>query len=222
MHSVVYIFFSYHMLFEKLQFKQIIGRGTRIREDYHKLYFTVMDFKNATRLFADPEFDGEPVMIYEPKPGDPMVPPEALEETQEEDQTPESFDGYDDIEDTGNEAVGEKRRRWVVEDVEVHQGVWREQYLDADGKLITEDYRVFLKDEIKKTLQHKFGSLKTFLNQWSSTERKKVIIDELKAQGVDIGVLNQVIPNAEQFGIFDLITHIAFDQKPLTKKERDQ
>lgn len=62
--------------------------------------------------------------------------------------------------------------------------------------------------------------MKEFLNQWSSTERKKVIIDELKAQGVDIGVLNQVIPNAEQFGIFDLITHIAFDQKPLTKKER--
>ncbi len=202
------------------EFKQIIGRGTRIREDYHKLYFTVMDFKNATRLFADPEFDGEPVMIYEPKPGDPMVPPEELEETPEEDQPPENFDGYDEIEDTGDEGVAETRKRWVVEDVEVNQGVLREQYLDADGKLITEDYRVFLKDEIKKTLQHQFGSLKAFLNQWSSTERKKVIIDELKAQGVDIGVLNQVIPNAEQFGIFDLITHIAFDQKPLTKKER--
>src|ERR1019366_10001950 len=58
------------------EFKQIIGRGTRIREDYHKLYFTIMDFKGATRLFADPKFDGDPVVIYEPKPNDPVVPPE--------------------------------------------------------------------------------------------------------------------------------------------------
>lgn len=202
------------------EFKQIIGRGTRIREDYHKLYFTVMDFKNATRLFADPEFDGEPVMIYEPKPDDPIVPPDEIEELLDEDQKPESFEGYDKVDETGGGAISEETKRWVVDDVEVNQGVWREQYLDADGKLITEDYRVFLKEEIRKTLQHQFGSLKDFLSQWSSAQRKQVIVDELKEQGVDIDVLMLAIPNAEQFGIFDLIAHIAFDQQPLTRKER--
>ncbi len=204
------------------EFKQIIGRGTRIREDYHKLYFTVMDFKNATRLFADPEFDGEPVMIYEPKPGDPVVPPDETEQPWDEEQKPESGEDYEGTEDsnTGEGGVAEKPKPWVVDDVEVNQGVWREQYLDADGKLITEDYRVFLKEEIKKTLQNQFGSLKDFLSQWSAAQRKQVIVDALKDQGIDIDVLKQTIPNAEQFGIFDLIAHVAFDQQPLTRKER--
>nr|WP_320192695.1 DEAD/DEAH box helicase family protein [uncultured Desulfobacter sp.] len=204
------------------EFKQIIGRGTRIREDYRKLYFTVMDFKNATRLFADPEFDGEPVMIYEPKPSESIVPPDDIEQPLDEDQKPERFEDYDEAEDTatGKDDVAEKTKRWVVDDVEVNQGVWREQYLDADGKLITEDYRVFLKEEVRKTLQHRFGSLKEFLSQWNSAQRKQVIVDELKSQGVDIDVLKQTIPNAEQFGIFDLIAHVAFDQQPLTRKER--
>ena len=202
------------------EFKQIIGRGTRIREDYHKLYFTIMDFKNATRLFADSKFDGDPVMIYEPKPDDPMVPPDETEAVSDQDQKPESFEGYDGAEDTGGGEVGQGPKRYVVDDVEVNQGVWREQYLDADGKLITEDYRVFLKEEIKKTLRHQFGSLKDFLSRWRSAERKQVLVDELKSQGIDIDVLKQAIPNAGQFGIFDLIAHIAFDQQPLTRKER--
>jgi type I restriction enzyme R subunit len=202
------------------EFKQIIGRGTRIREDYHKLYFTVMDFKNATRLFADSKFDGDPVMIYEPKPDDPMVPPDETEAVSDQDQKPESFEGYDEEEDTGGGEVGQGPKRYVVDDVEVNPGLWREQYLDADGKLITEDYRVFLKEEIKKTLRHQFGSLKDFLSQWRSAERKQVLVDELKSQGIDIDVLKQAIPNAGQFGIFDLIAHIAFDQQPLTRKER--
>lgn len=202
------------------EFKQIIGRGTRIREDYHKLYFTVMDFKNATRLFADPKFDGDPVVIYEPKPDDPMVPPDETEAVSDQDQKPESFEGYDEEADTGGGEVGQEPKRYVVDDVEVNPGLWREQYLDADGKLITEDYRVFLKEEIRKTLRHQFGSLKDFLNQWGSAERKHVIVDELKREGIDIDALKQAIPNAGQFGIFDLIAHIAFDQQPLTRKER--
>jgi type I restriction enzyme R subunit len=179
-----------------------------------------MDFKNATRLFADSKFDGDPVMIYEPKPDDPIVPPDEIIETSGEDQKPESFEGYDEAEDTGGGEVGQGPKRYVVDDVEVNQGVWREQYLDADGKLITEDYRVFLKEEIKKALRYQFGSLKGFLNQWRSAERKQVLVDELKSQGIDIDVLKQAIPNAGQFGIFDLIAHIAFDQHPLTRKER--
>ena len=69
------------------EFKQIIGRGTRIREDYNKLYFTIMDFKGATRLFADPEFDGEPVVIYEPRPNEPVVPPDDLTSTDGDEPT---------------------------------------------------------------------------------------------------------------------------------------
>ncbi|MBU1194004.1 MAG: DEAD/DEAH box helicase family protein [Proteobacteria bacterium] len=206
------------------EFKQIIGRGTRIREDYHKLYFTVMDFKNATRLFADPDFDGEPVVIYEPKPDEPIVPPEEeLTQSEFEDEGgghPE-YPEWSDVDDGGDEGgISERPGRYVVDDVEVNQGVWREQYLDTDGKLITEEYQVFLKEEIRKSLHHQFGTLKDFLNHWSATDRKKAIIDELKEQGVDLKVLRQAIPNSEQFGIFDLITHIAFDQKPLSRKER--
>ncbi len=205
------------------EFKQIIGRGTRIREDYHKLYFTVMDFKNATRLFADPDFDGEPVVIYEPKPDDPVVPPED-EPVQpgSEEEVPFNDNPYDydqPSEDDGS-PIKEKRSRYVVEDVEVGQGVWREQYLDADGKLITEDYRVFLKQEIQKTLQGQFGTLKKFLNRWNAAKRKQAIIDELRDKGVDLDVLRQTVPNGEKLGLFDLVAHIAFDQKPLTRKER--
>ena len=122
-------------------------------------------------------------------------------------------------EDDGS-PIKEKRSRYVVEDVEVGQGVWREQYLDADGKLITEDYRVFLKQEIQKTLQGQFGTLKKFLNRWNAATRKQAIIDELKDKGVDLGVLRQTVPNGEKLGLFDLVAHIAFDQKPLTRKER--
>ncbi len=206
------------------EFKQIIGRGTRIREDYHKLYFTVMDFKNATRLFADPDFDGEPVVIYEPKPDDPVVPPEDDQDQPDgEEESPTHPDNMVEFAEPGGNDGGEVSdgpSRYVVDDVAVRQGFWREQYLDADGRLITEDYRVFLKHEIKKTLQGQFGTLKNFLNRWSVAERKQAIIDELKEKGVDLDVLRQAVPNAEELDIFDLVAHIAFDQKPLTRKER--
>jgi len=208
------------------EFKQIIGRGTRLREDYQKLYFTIMDFKGATRLFADPDFDGEPVVIYEPEPDDPVVPPEVTEMpgTGEPESPPYSSDttGGDDTLPDGNTGGGggERRVKYVIDDVNVRVAVERSQYLDADGKLITEDYRVLLKDDIKKALQAEFGSLTEFLRRWNSAERKQAVLEELADYGVPLDILQQAVPNGAELDVFDLVAHVAFDQKPLTRRER--
>lgn len=202
------------------EFKQIVGRGTRLREDYQKLYFTIMDFKGATRHFADPDFDGEPVVVYEPRPDDPVVPPED-EPTMADTELPYGLDegGGNEGGDGGDGETG-GRTRYVLDDVAVRHGLQREQYLDADGKLITEDYRVFLKSEIRKTLLGRFGSLKDFLRRWTEAERKQAVIDELGDLGLPLEVLQQALPHAEELDVFDLIAHVAFDQKPLTRQER--
>lgn len=206
------------------EFKQIIGRGTRLREDYHKLYFTIMDFKGATRLFADPEFDGEPVVIYEPKAGEPVVPPENTNTAGlgESEQQPYDLDttGGDDIPAGEKTAGGEARIKYVIDDVSVRIAVERSQYLDADGKLITEDYRVLLKDDIKRALQAEFGNLTEFLRRWNRAERKQAVLEELADHGVPLEVLQQAVPNGREFDVFDLVAHVAFDQKPLTRRER--
>ncbi|MEM5345791.1 EcoAI/FtnUII family type I restriction enzme subunit R [Paraburkholderia azotifigens] len=207
------------------EFKQIIGRGTRLREDYQKLYFTIMDFKGATRLFADPDFDGEPVVIYEPNADGPVVPPEVNEvpDACELDLTPYSPDitGGDDTLPGGNMGGGgEGRVKYVIDDVNVRVAVERSQYLDADGKLITEDYRVLLKDQIKKTLQAEFGSLTDFLRRWNSAERKQAVLEELVDHGVPLDILQQAVSNGAELDVFDLVAYVAFDQKPLTRRER--
>ena len=209
------------------EFKQIIGRGTRLREDYQKLYFTIMDFKGATRLFADPDFDGEPVVIYEPKPDEPIVPPDIANPLGICEPEPPPYgpgaNGGDDTPlggNTGGAGSGEGRVKYVIDDVSVRVAVERSQYLDADGKLITEDYRVLLKDDIKKTLQAEFGSMTDFLRRWNSAERKQAVLEELADQGVPIEILQQVVANGSELDVFDLVAHVAFDQKPLTRRER--
>ncbi|MGK6308652.1 EcoAI/FtnUII family type I restriction enzme subunit R [Variovorax sp. DT-64] len=205
------------------EFKQIIGRGTRLREDYQKLYFTIMDFKGATRLFADPDFDGEPVVIYEPKDDEPVVPPDVPPGTGESDP-PSHGPGKPGEEATPPGIItgggGEGRTKYVIDDVNVRVAVERSQYLDADGKLITEDYRVLLKDDIKKALQAEFGSLTDFLRRWNSAERKQAVLEELADHGVPLEVLQQAVPNGAELDVFDLVAHVAFDQKPLTRRER--
>ncbi len=207
------------------EFKQIIGRGTRLREDYQKLYFTIMDFKGATRLFADPDFDGEPVVIYEPKDDEPVVPPDFPAGTGEPD-SPSPGPGMPGEEVTppgitiGGGGNGEGRIKYVIDDVNVRVAVERSQYLDVDGKLITEDYRVLLKDDIKKALQAEFGNLTDFLRRWNSAERKQAVLEDLADHGVPLEVLQQAVPNGAELDVFDLVAHVAFDQKPLTRRER--
>ncbi len=206
------------------EFKQIIGRGTRLREDYQKLYFTIMDFKGATRLFADPDFDGEPVVIYEPSPDDPVVPPEPTDPPRIGEPAPPPYGphapGGEDTPPGGNASGGEGRIKYVIDDVPVRVAVEISQYLDTDGKLVAEDYRVLLQDDIKKVLQAEFGSLSEFLRRWTSAERKQAVLDELTDHGVPLDILQQAVPGGGELDAFDLVAHVAFNQKPLTRRER--
>lgn len=206
------------------EFKQIIGRGTRLREDYQKLYFTIMDFKGATRLFADPDFDGEPVVIYEPRPDEPVVPPEDIQppgigEPAPPPYGPGTIGGYVGGNTNGG-GSGEGRTKYIIDDVNVRVAVERSQYLDADGKLITEDYRVLLKDDIKRALQAEFGTMNDFLRRWNGADRKQVVLEELSEHGVPLEILQQAVANGSELDVFDLVAHVAFEQKPLTRRER--
>lgn len=162
------------------EFKQIIGRGTRINEDYDKYYFTIIDFKKATELFADPDFDGDPVQIYEPRGDESPVPPD-------DDESPQTDDGfaYPLAEESPWSGVAEPRtgeegsgiRRYVVANVEVKVAPERVQYFDANGKLITES----LKDYTRRALAKEFSSLDDFLRRWNSAEKKQAIIGNCQA-----------------------------------------
>ena len=179
-------------------FKQIIGRGTRIEEEHNKYFFTVMDFKKATELFKDPEFDGDPVVIYEPGDNDDPVPPD-----------PEP----DDEDEAGiKEPEGIYKVR--VDGVDVRILSERVEYLGENGQMVTESYR----DYSRKNIRKEFDSLDDFLKKWNSTKKKAAIIDELAEYGIELPKLAQDV--GKDYGDFDLICHIAFDQPPLTRKER--
>ena len=201
------------------EFKQIIGRGTRINEDYGKFWFTIMDFKKATELFADPAFDGEPVVIYAPGSGEPPVPPEEPEGGSTE-QPGDGEDGHTTTAGPGEGGgEGEKPRiKYVVAGVPVYVIAERVQYYGPDGKLITESLRDYTRACVKK----QFASLDDFLRRWTDAEQKKAIIDELAAQGVMWEALDEEVQakRDQPLDPFDLICHIAFDQPPLTRRER--
>lgn len=196
------------------EFKQIIGRGTRINEDYRKFYFTIMDFKKATELFADPDFDGDPVQVYEPKPGESPVPPDNTEDGLADVDDDGVIVDWDTIEDPGTEEEDSGVRRYYVADVEVYVAAERVQYFDTNGKLITES----LKDYTRKALTKEFASLDDFLRRWTEAEKKQAIIDELSEQGIFFEALADEI--GRDCGPFDLICHVAWDMPPLTRKER--
>jgi type I restriction enzyme R subunit len=209
------------------EFKQIIGRGTRINEDYGKYYFTIIDFKKATELFADPDFDGEPVQIYEPKSGESPVPPDATDDGSVNDGSVNDGWSYPETDENGplsdvkegdsfNDVSG--ARRYVVANVPVMVAAERVQYFDANGKLITES----LKDYTRKALSGEFTSMDDFLTRWKNADKKKAIIDELAEHGVFFDALNEEIgrQSGKEFDPFDLICHLAWGMPPLTRKER--
>jgi len=197
------------------EFKQIIGRGTRINEDYGKLFFTIMDFKRATALFADPDFDGDPVQIYEPGEGETVVPPDATSED-EGGVLKEGAAPYGDLTDlfADDDADGTRPTKYYVDNVEVRVATERVQYLDEHGKLITES----LKDYSRRTVRKAYTSLDDFLTVWNDADRKQAILEELAAKGVFLDELAEQV--GREYDAFDLICHIAFDQPPLTRKER--
>lgn len=205
------------------EFKQIVGRGTRVHEDTHKYYFTFIDFRGATSHFADPDFDGEPVQIYEPKNGEPIEPP----------PPPHTHGGLPDYEDEEppSEELGEGElildqtglplppssgpsKKVYVDGVEAAIIAERVEYLDEHGKLVTESLRDFTKRELRK----RFASLDDFLRRWSAAKRKQAILEELEAEGLPFDIIVEEL--GRDLDPFDLICHIAFDAKPLTRRER--
>lgn len=199
------------------EFKQIIGRGTRINEEYGKTYFTIMDFRNVTNLFADPDFDGDPVMIKQVGEDDDLSGTE--DETTDEPIT-DILDGEEVVfpdppeVEGGGDIIAEPRAKYYVNGIDVNIINERVQYLDANGKIITES----LKDYTRKNVLKQFQSLDEFLNKWNSAERKEAIIKELEEQGIFFEALKDEV--GKDFDPFDLICHIAFEAKPLTRKER--
>jgi len=202
------------------EFKQIIGRGTRINEEYGKTYFTIMDFRSVTDLFANPSFDGDPVMIKQVGEDDDLsgIEDEATDEPiidiidGEEVQFPEP-PPYPNLEG-GGPIAEEPRGKTRVNGVSVKIINERVQYLGADGKIITED----LRDYTKKNIVGQFKTLDDFLNCWNSADQKKVIIEELEEQGIFFDALKEEV--GKDFDPFDLICHVAFEAKPLTRQER--
>lgn len=199
------------------EFKQIIGRGTRINEAYGKYYFTIMDFRNVTRLFADPEFDGDPVQIYEPKDDDPVTPPDdgqsdGSNEPQSEQSQTQASDILIGDEDKN---FGEKPSRYIVGKVMVKVLNKRVQYIGHDGKLITES----LFDYSRKNIQNRFASLDEFLQAWNKADQKEAIIRELQEMGVFFDELEREV-GKEGLDPFDLICHVAFERPALTRAER--
>lgn len=197
------------------EFKQIVGRGTRVHEDTKKFYFTLIDFRGATSHFADPDFDGDPVQIYEPGEGDPITPPEDAPEGADTPPTP----GADEtvVDQPGLPfPPGDPIRKIYVDGVGARILAERVEYLDANGKLVTESLRDFTKTALKK----RFASLDDFLKRWKSTERKQAIIEELEAEGLALDAIADEL--GKNLDPFDLICHVAFDKKPLTRRERSE
>lgn len=202
------------------KFKQIIGRGTRISEDFNKMFFTIIDFRNATNLFADPEFDGDPVRVKEIDPKEPICDPFEDEPVDSTPAEPEPYPLVDPeppvIRDPKGDlgSTPEPRQKIYVNGVDVTVLVTRELYFNKEGKPIT----ISLKDYTKQIITGQFINLEDFLNRWNSSEQKLAIIQELEEQGVMVQELLDAVDR--EVDLFDLICHVAYDQPPLTRKER--
>ena len=201
------------------EFKQIIGRGTRINEEYGKTFFTIMDFRNVTDLFADPDFDGEPVRIKEIKEDElPELEEEENDDTPiiDEESGEEIIFEPSTIRDGGEIDEDEKapREKIYINGVDVTVLNERIQVRNDKGELVTTSY----KDYTKQKVHEEFSSLDEFLNKWTTAEKKQAIIDELYEKDILFSELKDEI--GKDMDIFDLICHVAYDRPPLTRKER--
>jgi type I restriction enzyme R subunit len=204
------------------EFKQIVGRGTRVHEDTKKYYFTLLDFRKATNHFADPDFDGEPVQIYEPGENDPVAPPDDVLPPLDTDDPIPPEPGDDETilvepeppDITIPPGIAEEPAKYYIHGKPVSIMAERIEYLDENGKLVTET----LRDYSKKELRKRFASLNDFLKRWNRDGRKQAIIEELENEGLLFGPLAEEV--GKDLDPFDLICHVAFDQPPLTRRER--
>lgn len=189
------------MIGSMTEFKQIIGRGTRLREKEGKTHFVVMDFRNVTRLFADPEWDGPIEMNegYAPGGKKPIEPTEPAELT-----TP-----VEPLEPRQKPIVDRNGCKVQI----IHKTV---SVYDANGKLLRQESII---DYTKENIRGEYASLDNFIRQWSAQEKKEQIRDLLHEQGIDLELLkaDQGMTDVDDF---DFICHVAFDKKPLTRRER--
>ena len=189
------------MIGSMTEFKQIIGRGTRLREKDGKTHFVVMDFRNVTRLFADPDWDG-PIEI-DPGFGTggqrPASPPDGSGDPPGGDLSPK---GHKPIVD---------RNGCKVEIVHKTVSIY-----DAKGKLLRQESIV---DYTKENVRGEYASLDNFIQQWSAQDKKEKIRDLLRERGIDLELM-KTEQNMTDVDDFDFICHVAFDKKPLTRKER--
>ena len=180
------------------EFKQIIGRGTRVDEEFNKMFFTIMDFKRATKLFSDPNFDGEPVEIYEPNPRDSVVSPK------------------DKIHDEPLEELEKKtgRKKYYIKNQEVEIIGEEVKYIGKNGKLMTESFI----DWTKKAVLKKYPTLDNFTTHWKESDKKTELIEELKKEGLFPELLKE--KTKQNVDIFDLINYFVFGKEFLTKEQR--
>lgn len=212
------------------RFKQIIGRGTRIDERYGKLWFTILDFKKATELFADKRFDGIPEKVMDTTPEEIADPGTDLDGKSDDSNKQDEESGAASGEpalpptDTGIGETGASpgegggggvpRRKFHINGVAVSIVGHRVQFYDADGKLVTESFR----DYTRKTLLKEYASLDEFIRKWQDADRKKIIIHELEQQGIIWEVLAEEV--GKDLDPFDMLCHVVYGQPPLTRKER--
>ena len=217
------------------KFKQIIGRGTRIDDKYGKLWFTILDFKKATELFADERFDGIPEKVMITKPEDIItgetedgsfideltdvnsdaddVSTDGTNEP-EQDYVNSKSEGAEINSDWGNDEAEKRFVKFKVSGIDVKKMAERVQYYDTDGKLVTESFKDYTRNTIKK----QFASLDDFTRKWQNADRKQAIIDELANEGVIWQALEQDV--SKDLDPFDMICHVVYDQPALTRKER--
>ena len=201
------------------EFKQIVGRGTRVHEDTRKFYFTLMDFRGATGHFADPAFDGPPIQVYNPGEDDPITPPDVEPPAELHDGPLSPDDLPEDVvvdgpPDSAFPPPGAKRQKIYVDGVGAAIIGERVEYLDEHGRLVTES----LGDYTRRALRRQFTSLDDFLNRWNVAKRKQAVIEELAAEGLPLEAIVQELN--KDLDPFDLVCHLAFDQPPLTRRER--
>lgn len=190
------------MIGSMTEFKQIIGRGTRLRPKEGKTHFVVMDFRNVTRLFADPDWDGPIEIDDEYTPKKPGAYPEGGKNTGGiAEPPPEPYIPKPIINKEGCKV------EVIYKTVSVY---------DVNGKLLRQESIV---DYTKKNILDEYASLDNFIRQWTAQQKKEKIREMLLNEGIDLEKL-KAEQNMTEVDDFDFICHIAFDKKPLTRKER--
>jgi len=193
------------------EFKQIIGRGTRLRYSEGKTHFTIMDFRRVSRLFADPEWDGE--IEQDEEFGSTMLTEQRMSD-KENSVTERSRSDSDDE----DEQKTEKRTVQVIGKGQIKVDVLQRlvSIYDTDGKLLKQES---IEDYTKESILGTYQTLENFIQTWNGEQKKEIIRNMLKEKGIDLELIKKD-QNMTDVDDFDFICHIAFNQKPLTRRER--